>query len=624
MALSFKQLSSDPKSLRSSFRSLVSRRERIDQVPCVRLGEATNSLSEGSKESLGADQSAGGKSSAPQYQPLYRDLKKQDMIRLIKLDPKAAITHQGYVLKKFRLNRAPKFHALSYCWGSPEISAQIICNGTPLKISIQLHQCIQELQSMPSLARLCDNPSEAAFSLAQKIFEVIQQDTDLLQPTYTKRGMPSLEALFEDDILALGLPSFSDLSWKELKTLLSKPWFSRIWVIQEAVLSINTPLLVHGFKIQSWNHLLWAVLWMGQKIYAANSLGLVATHILPLRNIFTIWNSTRPWGLQALLVASNSCIATDPRDKVFALLGLSAEAQDETSLPPQLIPNYKKPVQQVYLDVTSYIISATRDLILLSLINNDLNLSCSHGGVAIPSWVPQFNCFSSSLGGYKLGLNTDNRIQYKRTRMNATKDVLASIQEQQDVKTLVLQGLKVDMVDWCAERSPTTPEPFMVLRWCEEGAQRLVHSECRTFEQFLKDFLLTTSHVRGLQNPPSVDDFWEYLASEGVSSPNLIYFLRFLQVSNAKEAGDSNCMREIVDWTGLHKRRFFITNTQAIGIGPREIQAGDIIGVIFGGQAPFVLRPCGGHYHLVGECFVIGLMDGEAIDKWKEGQIEPE
>ncbi|KAF8857796.1 hypothetical protein BDZ45DRAFT_674423 [Acephala macrosclerotiorum] len=61
-------------------------------------------------------------------------------------------------------------------------------------------------------------------------------------------------------------------------------------------------------------------------------------------------------------------------------------------------------------------------------------------------------------------------------------------------------------------------------------------------------------------------------------------------------------------------RRFFITENGYMGLGRPEV--GDEVWVLFGGDTPFVLRPSTsdpGCHLLVGDCYVHGLMDGEAM-----------
>jgi hypothetical protein len=52
------------------------------------------------------------------------------------------------------------------------------------------------------------------------------------------------------------------------------------------------------------------------------------------------------------------------------------------------------------------------------------------------------------------------------------------------------------------------------------------------------------------------------------------------------------------------------------------MQEGDIICVPFGGKVPFSLKPLGDQYLLVGECYVHGLMDGEAMDMMNRQELD--
>ena len=63
-------------------------------------------------------------------------------------------------------------------------------------------------------------------------------------------------------------------------------------------------------------------------------------------------------------------------------------------------------------------------------------------------------------------------------------------------------------------------------------------------------------------------------------------------------------------------RRFFITkNHSYLGVAPDITWPGDKICVIPGCCAPFIIRPKGDNYESLGECYVAGLMDGEAMEQ---------
>lgn len=82
------------------------------------------------------------------------------------------------------------------------------------------------------------------------------------------------------------------------------------------------------------------------------------------------------------------------------------------------------------------------------------------------------------------------------------------------------------------------------------------------------------------------------------------------------------------------RRRLFLTLNGFLGLGPDNVREGDVLAVLSGGDIPFLLRatqnseasfgeagaPSIGEvhspdqqYHLVGECYVEGLMNGEAV-----------
>jgi hypothetical protein len=61
-------------------------------------------------------------------------------------------------------------------------------------------------------------------------------------------------------------------------------------------------------------------------------------------------------------------------------------------------------------------------------------------------------------------------------------------------------------------------------------------------------------------------------------------------------------------------RKPFVTKKGHLGLGFDHLEPGDAVAVLIGCQVPFVLRKSvGGRYKIVGEAYVDGIMDGEAM-----------
>jgi hypothetical protein len=64
------------------------------------------------------------------------------------------------------------------------------------------------------------------------------------------------------------------------------------------------------------------------------------------------------------------------------------------------------------------------------------------------------------------------------------------------------------------------------------------------------------------------------------------------------------------------RRRLFVTKERYLGLGPASMVDGDEVWVVPGAGAAFVLRPVEEHtFHLIGEAYVHGVMNGEAVGR---------
>jgi hypothetical protein len=80
---------------------------------------------------------------------------------------------------------------------------------------------------------------------------------------------------------------------------------------------------------------------------------------------------------------------------------------------------------------------------------------------------------------------------------------------------------------------------------------------------------------------------------------------------------DADSSSRFSSCTSLFNSRFFMTADGFIGLADESVMPEeDVVYVLIGGNQPFVLRPVKNepdHYKLICECYVHGIMDGDAL-----------
>jgi hypothetical protein len=92
-----------------------------------------------------------------------------------------------------------------------------------------------------------------------------------------------------------------------------------------------------------------------------------------------------------------------------------------------------------------------------------------------------------------------------------------------------------------------------------------------------------------------------------------------MPVSTAPLQGNGELFSQSICTT----KPIFTTNYGFLGRGHEPVRAGDALCIFYGANTPHILRPNVDHHTLIGDCFVPGLMLGEAIswntaDGWFE------
>jgi hypothetical protein len=169
-----------------------------------------------------------------------------------------------------------------------------------------------------------------------------------------------------------------------LERYLQRPYWRRIWIIQELALGQDITIYC-GTDAITWQNLLAAVHILFQNKLLSSEASRSFRNILAChQNV----SSNQPVNLLAALERSSHALATDPRDKVYGILGL---AYDASVYAP--VPNYRQSVLEMCVQITK---QSIRNLKLLDIVPL---LGSANIAADMPSWVPPW----TSLGDRNLG-----------------------------------------------------------------------------------------------------------------------------------------------------------------------------------------------------------------------------
>ena len=355
--------------------------------------------------------------------------------------------------------------------------------------------------------------------------------------------------------------------------------------------------------------------------------------------------------LQVLLLLTNSFRSTDPRDKVFALLGLSSSGQSPENWPDELAPDYTRLVQDMYAATAKYCIRQTESLSLLSQFVYDK----SPPHLRFPSWIPRWDLGNSTrrISAFSLYWGP-HRTRHLLEKFNqASKGTRVTMDHDAPLRILRVLGMQVDTINIClptvildhAKFHAGVPERYgeylsKLIPQLYIMSKKYVHQISRSFDQTF--FLVTTAGLTREQGdarsePRRRYEFIANLAEEwtkvqsapgDAAAASSASTLLLTQCSD-ESPSHRQCRHEpdgihrsacypnryIFSLQRLMNRRLFVTSSGHLGLGPAGMMSGDIVAILFGGNVPYILRPLvNKQWHFVGECYLDGYMDGEAME----------
>ena len=314
------------------------------------------------------------------------------------------------------------------------------------------------------------------------------------------------------------------------------------------------------------------------------------------------------------------CEATDPRDKIYAVLGLLGGRRQEDAL--AFTPDYNISTQTLYKRFTRYFINKVDPYYVLEKCGGDRQLP------GLPSWapdwtrsnlIPQLSIFCREEGPYACG-NLSTAFEFS---LEGNELLLEGILFSRVKRLTSVFESKNDGKFWKSIQPIALESLLLVL---ELDSSKIPDpgdlSESITFLEENHDNDMKKPYVGGgtkanawsravCAGEPGLFESFE----DGDRSPNTSLFRQVLHPKNLTD------MLARMSSLLLH-RRVCVSVDGYIGIAPKETEENDWICVLNGVPVPFIIREHENGYTLVGDCYVQGIMRGEAVQKIEEGVLE--
>lgn len=289
--------------------------------------------------------------------------------------------------------------------------------------------------------------------------------------------------------------------WVAFNNFLRRPYFFRVWIIQEIALSLN-PVIICGEKEFPWSVLQNDTLL--QSLPKPLSIRLRERVVSPLLSLGKrrLRSSAE---LTDLLQLGRHCESTDPRDRVFALLGLVVGAEAEG-----LVADYGWHVAQVFTWIARYLAKVGTAADLLGNVNMIRNSAWAESlgfrnELQLPSWVPDWT--DSGTTSLDLFPQATNYLKNLRFQL-----------DEIDMSALILTGFE--------KRYTSENRPWIPFPWGSSGDAIFA----RRYKQWLGD-----KRVRGCIL---------FQCEQERPGPEVPEFLMILAIVNT----DSDANLEVPEW----------------------------------------------------------------------------
>jgi hypothetical protein len=588
----------------------------------------------------------------PQY--IYKPIQNPESIRLLMLAPGKGDDPLEVFLWETPLPVPEPYGAISYAWESQTKCFTLHAPEGDIPITASLNSVLKRVREENTIVQLwadgvCinqedNNEKSHQVRLMSRIYRSASNvavylgeeadDSDLAIEVMTQMWAARLERW--PDRLGINplpdtwswekIPRPGDKAWDALEAFFRRPWFKRVWIIQE--LAVGSIVMVVCGK----RELPWDVVYTCSNICSRHNRdammtnqviadGVQATGLLGL--IRKAEQESKPWELLELLNLFRYTEATLARDHLFALRGLAVDGADQA-----FDPDYNSPFESIVRKYAATFIQRGKVMTLLHYagIGSDSD--------RFPSWIPDWVCAGKAYKKKPLGIANPEYNAAPGTKLEVNLDPAMEI--------LTIRGLKVDKIVQLSQSLREkgnsgeaylsevvkmiasldlypTGEALSELHWrVPIGNKSNLFLEAPREDPNLEDL---KNSYRALRKRNYYMQKYDNLLSqvdETFSSDSQVKIAEIisglLPDFSTLETLSRVYFNTLIQFFG--STRFCVTERGYVGVLQPTAQVGDIVCILFGGRVPFLVRQTevkNGSYQLVGECYIHGIMNGEAL-----------
>ncbi|KAJ0124615.1 hypothetical protein J7T55_005954 [Diaporthe amygdali] len=568
-------------------------------------------------------------------QPIYYlPLETPQTIRLIHARRLSADGRIIIKLKHFSLFEAqyPRFTAISYVWGEKKLHPQkVVING----LSNGLHRW-----------RLWG-------TLYQRAFRTLVW---LGEDTPEVRGALDLLKLFasnssnsRDEWSWAGQGPISPEKWQALRHWMRRPWWTRVWTLQEFLLPQSLSFYCGNQSItrSDWGRAI-------TTIYNYSTVSRISFEsLIDHKGFGNQWARRRllayykhsTMGLVALMAYIGHHEATDDRDRVYAVLGIC----NDTDRAIVGTPDYTISVEELYTRIVVGFMHQHKSLNILChrALFTKPHPSSEEPGRRTPTWVPDWRCWTDAasrpvpsmvsepsrpeIGNFHEIRDPQHGVVDPNLVYAASAGLPAEFSVSADSRRLTCKGIVIDIIDGLGPVGQRGPGGRLygylnstLIQSTSDANTTCLGPGSDPGQQPAGSRAASLTILESLVRSLSLDRAGRYLMWPA-DVDGYVHQLRNALLGPALAAPWNDVGRFVAANNELCVLRASVSeHLQLVGPPPDPIPAANTLyGELRNAHVPVILRRSAGteEYEVVGEAFMPGFMKGEAIDGNKTPSI---